>query len=181
MEKIATIHEKDVFPDKIEPQGIQYSDRNTGKAIIINDENKIALVGNKENDYLLLPGGGIDEGEDLQSGVVRECLEEIGYAVRIINEVGVIDDYRPRDKKHCINYCYTTKIIGGDGISIHTNDEAKIGMYTKWVDIKEALEIFKKQRSDLNDKKVAFYNTGFNILRDLMFLEEAIAKNKIHG
>jgi len=180
VKKIATIHEKDVFPDKIESDDIQYSDRNTGKAIIINNGNMIALIGNKQNDYMLLPGGGIDENEDLQTGVVRECLEEVGYTVSIADEVGVIDDYRPRDKKHCISYCYIAKVTGGDGIPKYTKDESEVGMYIKWVDPKEALDIFKRQKADLDKGKVIFYNTGFNILRDLMFLEEAIVLNKMY-
>lgn len=172
MKKIATIHERDIFPEKQPVEGIEYIDRVTGKAIVFDKENKVALVGNKLNNFLLLPGGGIDDGENIQTGIARECLEEIGYTINILDEIGCVDDYRPREKKHCISYCYTARVSGDKGDIKHTENEVGIGMYTKWVTLEEALGIFKKQKLELESGKVAFYNTGFNIVRDLLFLEE---------
>lgn len=180
MKKIATIYQRDVFPEMIEDPNIEYVDRNTGKAIVIDSDGKIGLVGNKQNDFLQLPGGGIDEGEDVAQGVIRECLEEIGCNVELKSEIGVIDDYRPRDKKHCINFCYIVAVVGEKGEVSHTDDESNIGMYTKWVDVETVLDIFKKQERDLKEGRVTFYNTGFNILRDLKFFEDAIANDLIH-
>ena len=173
MKKIATLHEKDIYPEKQSAENIEYSNRTIGKAIVLDAENRIALVGNKQNEFLLLPGGGIDYGENIQTGIIRECLEEIGCVVNILNEVGCIDDYRPRDKKHCISYCYTIRVIGNKGNPKYTENEIKIGMYIKWVTPEEAFDIFKKQKLELESGKVTFYNTGFNIVRDLFFLEEA--------
>jgi hypothetical protein len=48
------------------------------------------------------------------------------------------------------------------------------------VDVKTTLDIFRKQERDLKEGKVTFYNTGFNILRDLLFLNEAIINNYLH-
>ncbi len=179
MNKITTIHQKDIFPEMIEDLNIDYTDRNTGKAIMIDNEGKIGLVGNKQNIFLQLPGGGIDDGENIGDGIIRECLEETGCTVTLKSEVGIIDDYRPRDKKHCINFCYIVYVVNKGEVS-HTEDESNIGMYTKWVDIRTAIDTFKKQEKDLKEGKVTFYNTGFNILRDLKFFEEAIANNLIH-
>ncbi len=181
MKKITTLHERDIYPEKQFIENVEHSDRATGKAIVLDEENKIALVGNKQNEFLLLPGGGIDDGEDIQTGIIRECLEEIGCVVNILGEIGCIDDYRPRDKKHCISYCYTVRVIGIKGYPKHTENEIKIGMYTKWVTLEEALNIFKKQKLELESGKVTFYNTGFNIIRDLLFLEEAKNINKLYG
>ncbi len=180
MKNIKTIYQKDVFPELLEEQYIEFTDRKTGKAIIVDSEGKIGLVGNKQNDFLQLPGGGIEENEDIQQGLIRECFEEIGCTVELMFKVGIIDDYRPRDKKHCINYCYVATVIGEKGRASYTEDELAIGMYTKWVDVKTALDIFKKQERDLKEGKVVFYNTGFNILRDLLFLETAAVNNFIH-
>jgi ADP-ribose pyrophosphatase YjhB (NUDIX family) len=180
MKKITTIYQKDVFPEMEEDPNIEYTDRNTGKAIIIDNEGKVGLVGNKQNDFLQLPGGGIDDSEGIIQGVIRECLEETGCNVKLKFEVGVIDDYRTRDKKHCINFCYIVVVTGEKGGVSHTDDESNVGMYTKWVGVKTALDIFKKQERNLKEGKVTFYNTGFNILRDLKFLEDAILNNLIH-
>lgn len=180
MKKIATIYEKEIFPEKDSPKNIDYVDRITGKAIVLDDKNMIALVGNKQNEFLQFPGGGIDNKENIEEGVIRECLEEIGFKVTILSEVGYIDDFRPRDKKHCINYCYIVRVLGEKIDTKHTKDEANIGMYTKWVTLEEALKIFRKQKKELEEGRVTFYNTGFNIARDLLFLEDAEANIKIY-
>ncbi len=180
MKKITTIYQKDVFPEMVEDPSMEYVDRNTGKAIMLDNKGMVGLVGNKQNDFLQLPGGGIDEGENIDEGIIRECLEETGCNVVLKSEVGIIDDYRPRDKKHCINFCYVVAVTGEKGEVSHTDDESNIGMYTKWVDVKTALDIFRKQEKDLKEGGVTFYNTGFNILRDLKFLEEAISNNLTH-
>lgn len=172
MKHLKTLHEKDVFPGKITDPNIIYSDRLTGKAIVFDMDNNIALVGNKQNEFLLLPGGGINEGEDIKVGVVRECLEEIGCDVSILKEVGYVDDYRPRDKTHCITHCYTAKLLGQKGNPKYDEGEIKIGMYIKWLPLDEAHKVFKAQEDLLKSGKVTFYNTGFNIVRDLLFVEE---------
>lgn len=181
MKKIATLYEKDIYPEKQSDEHIEYSDRATGKVIVLDEENNVALVGNKQNHFLLLPGGGIDDGEDIQTGIIRECLEEVGCKVNILNEIGCIDDYRPRDKKHCISYCYTARVVGEKGYPKYTEDETGIGMYTKWVTLDKALEIFKEQKLELESGNVTFYNTGFNIVRDLLFLEEAKNMGNLYG
>ena len=178
MKKICTIHEDDVYPDK-KTGPVEYEDRLTVKAIVLDIEGKIGLVGNKQNDFLQLPGGGIDTSENIEEGLKRECLEEIGCLVDVVSEIGCIDDYRSRDKKHCINYCYIVKVIGEKGIPNYTEKEAEIGMYTKWLSVQEVMNLFEKQKQDLEKGLVTFYNTGFNILRDYLFLKQAISEEKI--
>jgi ADP-ribose pyrophosphatase YjhB (NUDIX family) len=178
MKNICTIQEKDVYPDK-KTELVEYEDRLTVKAIVLDTEGRIGLVGNKQNSFLQLPGGGIDTGEDIKEGLKRECLEEIGCLVEIISEIGYIDDYRPRDKKHCINYCYVVKVMGEKGTPNYTEKETEIGMYTEWVSSQEAMNIFEKQKQDLENGLVTFYNTGFNILRDYYFLKQANYEEKI--
>ena len=50
---------------------------------------KIMLVFSEKDDDYSLPGGGIEEGEDLILGLKREFLEETGYT--IIKEDHLID------------------------------------------------------------------------------------------
>ena len=46
------------------------------KAIIRNDKNQILLLKNK--DYWDIPGGRMDQGEDIETTLLRELNEEIG-------------------------------------------------------------------------------------------------------
>lgn len=53
------------------------------KAIIRNDKNQILLLKNK--DYWDIPGGRMDQGEDIEAALLRELHEEIGVD-RIANK-----------------------------------------------------------------------------------------------
>jgi 8-oxo-dGTP pyrophosphatase MutT (NUDIX family) len=44
-------------------------------------------------DYYETPGGGVDQGETPEMAVVRECREELGYSVRVLEELGFVDDF----------------------------------------------------------------------------------------
>lgn len=174
MKTLRTFTQKDIFPEKEDDkEKINFEDRTTGKAIVFNDDNNVALVGTKVNSFYLLPGGGVDQGESIEAGIVRECLEEIGCNVELKIPIGTIDDYRNRDRKHCINYCYTAKLIGQKGELTLTEDEKKNGLHVIWVPLDEAIKILEKEVGQLKRGEVTFYNTGFNILRDHLFLKEA--------
>ncbi len=47
-------------------------------------ENKILLVKNKGKDFWYPPGGGLEPGETLEEGAIRETFEETGMNVRLI-------------------------------------------------------------------------------------------------
>lgn len=173
MKPIAIFTQKDVFPNQEDnKQDVVFEDRLTGKAIVFDYDNKIALVGNRVNPYYLLPGGGIDNEESIENGIIRECLEEIGCTVVLLNNFGVIEDYRNRDKKHCINHCYTAKLVGEKGALSLTEDEKKNGMHVIWASLDEAVKILEDEVDQLKKGEVKFYNTGYNILRDHLFLKE---------
>lgn len=174
MKPLAIFTQKDVFPKQGAGQtNILFEDRPTGRAVVFDHENNVALVGNKINSFFLLPGGGIDTGESIENGIIRECLEEIGCHVKLLHKIGIIEDYRDRDRKHCICYCYTAKLVGEKGELSLTDNEKKNGMHVIWVSIKEALDILNNEVEQLKRGEVAFYNTGFNILRDHLFLKKA--------
>lgn len=174
MKSLATHKQIDIFPSQTDNwDEVPFENRPTGKAIVFDNENKVALVGTKVNSFYQLPGGGIDQGESIENGIIRECLEEIGCNVNLENEVGQIDDYRNRDKKHCINHCYTARLIGKKGELTLTEDEAKNGLHVVWVPLDEAVSILEKEVEQVKRGEVTFYNTAFNILRDFKFLKEA--------
>lgn len=174
MKILGTFTQKDIFPEKEDnKEKINFEDRITGKAIVFDDDKNVALIGTKVNSFYLLPGGGIDQGESIEVGIIRECLEEIGCNVELKMSIGTIDDYRNRDKKHCINYCYTAKLVGEKGELTLTEDEKKNGLHVIWVPLEEAIKILEKEVGQLKRGEVTFYNTGFNILRDHLFLKEA--------
>lgn len=51
------------------------------RAIIMAEDNKIALVHSRNHHYYKFPGGGIEEGESHAEALVREVKEEVGLSV----------------------------------------------------------------------------------------------------
>lgn len=51
--------------------------RNTARAIVLKGEQVLLLYTARYDDYSL-PGGGIDDGESIEQGLLRELHEETG-------------------------------------------------------------------------------------------------------
>lgn len=168
-EVLMVIRDKDIFSVPIDATNIIWNDRFTGKVVLFDGGNKIALIGNKINDFFLLPGGGIDGSESVIDGIKRECREETGCEIEIQNILGVTEDFRARDKKHCISYGYSARVTSY-GIPSLTESEIDIGVYVKWFSLSEAIEIFSSQEEKVKAGEVKFYNTCFNIFRDSLFV-----------
>lgn len=63
-----------------EKQNVEYTDRR-GAYIVPVQDSKIGVVKTPKGYFLL--GGGIDDGETDEDCIIRECMEEIGYKVKI--------------------------------------------------------------------------------------------------
>jgi len=172
-----TLRDKDIFPNVPETTDVIWKDRPTGKVILFNEKNEIALVSNKVTNLFLLPGGGIEEGEDVVEGTKRECREETGYEIEIIRELGVTEDYRVRDARHCISYGFAAKALSQGPVAL-TKEESDIGFFTKWLSLEDAVELFASQEQKVKRGEVEFYNTCFNIVRDSFFIRRA---QQLHG
>ena len=167
-----TLYDEDIFPNKPEITGVVWKDRPTGKVVLLNERNEIALVSNDVSKFFLLPGGGIEEGEDIIAGTKRECREETGYEIEILHELGITEDYRSRDSKHCISYGFSAKTLSHGETNL-TENEKGIGLHTKWLSFPDAIKLFTTQEEKVRRGEVEFYNTCFNIIRDFFFIRQA--------
>jgi 8-oxo-dGTP diphosphatase len=69
-------------------EGVSYVERLGAYAIIQNGQNASnAIAVMRTRKGYLLPGGGVDPGEDLESGLRREILEELGCESEILAEL----------------------------------------------------------------------------------------------
>ncbi len=71
--------------------GVDYIDRPGVYALIENNDRQIAVI--KTSNGYFLPGGGIDIGESDIEALRREVVEETGYQVSILREIGAAVDY----------------------------------------------------------------------------------------
>ena len=74
------INEKEEYSYKLYKQNRLFK---KVKAVILDENNKVILIRFPDNG-IIIPGGGVEEGETLRQAVVREALEETGMKVEPI-------------------------------------------------------------------------------------------------
>lgn len=152
------------FPHK---EGIDYKKRKAVRAVVFDNENKIALLNVAKHNYHKLPGGGVEDRESLPEALNRETLEEIGCKVKIISEVGKIIEFRDEFEEEQESLCYLAKVVGEKGESNFTAKEASQGFNVLWVEVNEAVKI-------LNEDMPNNYEGKFIKTRDTFLLNKAI-------
>jgi 8-oxo-dGTP diphosphatase len=71
--------------------GVDYPESHGAYAIIRDDDGRVAVV--ESGGALHLPGGGVEAGESNEQALLRECLEECGFAVEVLDFVGRAAQY----------------------------------------------------------------------------------------
>jgi len=171
MKLISEITDKDIGTDVESGYfGNQYTIRKASRIIILNDENKIAILNVAKKQFHKLPGGGIEEGEDIVEALKREVLEEVGANIDIKDEVGMVIEYKNDYLQIEFSYCYFGKVIGEIGEPDMEDYEKERGMYVEWLDLDEAINIMKNDAPE-------DYTSKFILKRDLSLLEEFKRKN----
>lgn len=171
MKPLVILKEIDIFSQKLYEEPKEWQLRPTVK-VLVKKGNKIALVTNRIHKFYLLPGGGIDAGESVLEAAEREAREEIGYSIISARVLGYTEEYRSRDKKHYMTYGVIAEAGASTGKDLRTEREIELGLITHWFDMQALEEIFKNQLEKFQNEKSKFYNTGFNLIRDKIFLKQ---------
>ena len=158
MEVLLEINSKDYKGEEINKI------RRATRAVLIDENDKIALLNVSKLGIYKLPGGGIDEGEEIEESLKRECYEETGCEIKDIKEIGVVVENRNSLKQ--INYCFICN-VKSKGKPEFTQKELDLGFKVEWVSINEAVD---KIRS--GNKKIS--GASNSILRESFIVEKAI-------
>jgi 8-oxo-dGTP diphosphatase len=168
MKLIKTIRDSDTgggFPDCPVEQ-----ERRASRAVVFDTEGNVALLHATKKNFHKLPGGGIEQGEDIETALRREVSEEIGCAVKNIRELGMVEEFRNQWALHQISYCFLADLDGAKGLPHLEEDEIADGFETVWVGIDDAIKILESETS------IEDYEGKFIQLRDLTLLKEAKEK-----
>lgn len=85
----------------------------TGVIIIRNNEILLTHSRYGEDEFWLVPGGGIEFEETMEECAIREVKEETGFDIKI-EKFLYLREYIPyNDKDHVIDIFFLGKIIGG--------------------------------------------------------------------
>ncbi len=118
--------------------------RETARAVVLKGEKILLLYTARYDDYSL-PGGGIDTGESIEEGLIRELKEETGAQnIKIKKPLGLYEELRPwyKDDFECIHiksYCYYCDIDELLTLPKMEHYEIQNGMQPKWVNIHSAI------------------------------------------
>lgn len=151
--------------------------RDAARAICIKD-NKILLLYTGRYDDYSLPGGGIDNDESKEEGLVRELIEETGANnITKVKAFGIYEEYRPWtrdpgfDVQHMISYCFTCEVDLELGDTNYESYEINNKMKPLWINIDEAIS--HNENIILNSPKV-----GLSIQRETFLLK--LIKEKLY-
>jgi len=121
-------------------------------------------------DYYETPGGGIDQGETPTQAVERECKEELGYDVRVLEDIGFVDDYYNLIGRENHNH-YFLCLREGEGFNKHFVSEGDHYIKeTLWLPLPEIIALYQA----VPDGKLP------NLVkaRELPFWEEALRQSQ---
>lgn len=138
----------------------------SARTVIFDDNNLFALIDVRNGEYFKIPGGGIEEGETQIQAAIREAKEESGCDIKIIKKIGEnkIVNHPQNIIYHSV--CFLAKKIKQTGKPSFDDWEKINDMKVVWVNIKQAISLFKKAKpSDYISKKIN--------QRDLSFILKA--------
>lgn len=135
MKRIKRITDKDILGT----EGLSHAKpRLTARAIIRNQNNLYAVIYASEFQLYSLPGGGIEEHEDIMEALRREVREETGCTCDRITPLGYVEENRAHQDYTTISYYF---IVSTDTRHLNptlTEDEQKHGTTVGWHTFEDA-------------------------------------------
>lgn len=109
------------------------------RGIILNQQEKIAVLHMTNVDAYKLIGGGIEEDETPEEAFEREVLEEAGCKVKIERELGLIREEKSQDNFVQDSYVFVARVTDDTGELHLTEKEISRGAELVWLTPEDAL------------------------------------------
>ena len=139
----------------------------SARVVLLDDNNKVAVIYVSKANFYTLPGGGIEEGETPEQAAIREIKEETGCDSEIIHTLGIIEENSKTMNWNGLATCFMSKVRGSKGNPCLTQEELDEDAQLQWYDIHEALSIIANQEA----------GDGIRLIireRDITLLDESI-------
>ena len=135
--------------------------RQIARAIVVDDEGYYYFAHIERNDIfgeltqIETSGGGIEKGEDPETGVRREVLEELGAKVEILCKLGVVSDYYNLVHRHNINHYFLCRVKRFGEKHLTKDEVEKFHLKTVRLRYEEAVAMYEACRSSKLGRLVA--------------------------
>lgn len=150
---ILTLDQHKIDPTVSADDRENYYARRAARAVLTDENGQVALMYAGQKQYYKLPGGGIDEGEEIIEALERELMEETGCVAEIERELGIVIEWRDFDKMHQISYAFTATKLRQDSAPAFTPSEIDEGFEFRWVaDIDEAIKLVEAQADNVDTR-----------------------------
>ena len=134
---------------------------------IVTRKGRILLSFETKTGQWMLPGGGMENGEDERDCCIREVAEETGILIRPSECLLEIDEYY-EDWKWVNRYFIGT--VTGQTETRLTDREKEVGMEPRWLPVGEIIDIFSRHASyaDTDEMRRGMYLREYTALRELI-------------
>lgn len=134
---------------------------------IIIQKGRILLSYEKLTGQWMIPGGGLENGEDEFDCCAREVAEETGVLVKPSECALEINEYYGNWK--FVNRYYFCEITGETELRL-TEREMEVGLEPRWADIEWIKDIFSKYASyaDTDEMRCGMYLREYKALNELI-------------
>jgi 8-oxo-dGTP pyrophosphatase MutT (NUDIX family) len=128
-------------------------DRHIARAIVVDDEGYFYFVrADRDDDFgkavvIETAGGGMEEGENPESAILRELREELGAEVKIICKIGVVSDYYNLIHRHNVNNYFLCRAISFGNRRLTEDEIEKFHLSTLRLGYEDAVAEYKRCRS----------------------------------
>jgi ADP-ribose pyrophosphatase YjhB (NUDIX family) len=117
--------------------------RIAARAVIIDDQLNTPILSVNDGAFYKIPGGKIEEGENLQTGLNREIKEEVGCAIEVLDKIGEFEFLMEENNKLNHSICYLAKLKGDKGQPSFDEGEKSRKFVLLWLNLDKAIEIFE--------------------------------------
>lgn len=143
--------------------------RYTARAIVKNSEGLYGVMYAQKFNLYSLPGGGVEEGEDILTALRREIFEETGCACDCIEELGIVEENRFHADYTQINYYYVVTVSDPPKALHLTEQETENGTCVQWHRFEEMSHLIAEPVQDTPQRK-------FLQARDVIALKDYAAR-----